>query len=97
MSLFICENCGCVDNTSMNNNFWTRKSDIWNGHRALCQECTPRTYSDGTKVYDDCWGRTGKWHNKFPKKHWSEYGTKKEILKDKGFVGAKEYFENHKE
>lgn len=37
MPLFICSNCGCVDNTALNN-FWIRQA-----HKkpALCAECDP--------------------------------------------------------
>lgn len=97
MSLFICENCGCIDNTAMNNNYWCRNmKGIWTDKRALCQECTPTTYADGTPVGIDCWGKTGVWHNYFPKRHWSEYGTEQELLKKTDIINAQEYFDKMK-
>ncbi|MBN1074710.1 hypothetical protein DVV91_10185 [Clostridium botulinum] len=81
MSTFICEKCGCIDNTACYGNYWVRnsKEDI------LCSEC----YS-------------GQWHTHFSKRHWSDVGDKKEILKksnknDGTLINAKEYFEKTKE
>jgi hypothetical protein len=38
MSLFMCRNCGCVDNTAMGNYWWTVHSE----HKPpLCTECDP--------------------------------------------------------
>lgn len=36
MSLFVCDGCGCVENTALGK-YWTRKID--GDGRALCSEC----------------------------------------------------------
>ena len=64
MPLFICENCGCIENTALGH-YWSRKhvkfkDEKMNG-KALCSECTPLEFSDGSKAGN------GKWHNHFPK------------------------------
>lgn len=48
-------------------------------------------------VCSACDEEIGKWHGRFPKKHWSEYGTKEQLIawdeEGKGnCVNAKEYF-----
>ena len=70
MPLFVCDRCGCVDNTACGGTYWTRNQNeeyfdgIKNGE-ALCAECTPKIFSDGsTNEYG------GIWHNKFPKVKW---------------------------
>lgn len=104
MSTYICDKCGCIDNTACMGNYHAIgmmrcgqdkmfKDEYANTHY-LCTECTPVEYSDNTRKRG-----AGKWHNLFPKKHWSEYGTKEEILTecDKhlgAFVNAREYFNN---
>lgn len=35
MSLFVCEDCGCIENTALSN-FWRRGKG-----KALCSECDP--------------------------------------------------------
>ena len=39
---------------------------------------------------------TGKWHNRFDKKHWTEYGVKKllELEKDGSMINATEYLKS---
>jgi hypothetical protein len=64
MPLFICENCGAIENTSLGH-YWSRnhikfKDSSMNG-KALCSECIPLEFEDGSKA-----GK-GKWHNHFPK------------------------------
>lgn len=64
MPLFICEDCGCVENTALGR-YWTRDTDLWsddNRGKALCSECSPTEFKSGEK-YD----RGGKWHGRFPK------------------------------
>lgn len=98
MSTFICEECGCIDNTSMNNSYWSRNGkDMYNDNRALCQQHSPTHYADGTPCTDKIWGPRGKWHNEFPKTHWSEYLdiTKildKDSIKHGNLVNAVDYF-----
>lgn len=82
MSLFICDNCGCVENTAFGN-WWIRDSNhkldvnpetnkpFPNG-MALCSECAPDKYADGQYRYMD---RNNKprlkgWHNQFPRRLW---------------------------
>jgi hypothetical protein len=73
MSLFQCENCGCVENTalaSMTSHVWPEGYD-WTGiekrrGKHLCSACIPALYHDDT---------FGKWHDKFqrsflPKAEW---------------------------
>jgi len=38
MSLFRCEDCGCVENTALSN-FWMRRQKT--DGKALCSECDP--------------------------------------------------------
>ena len=94
MSLFICDKCGCVDNTACGGTYWIHRSDMYSGENSwadklvLCVECKPKEYSDGS--IDD---NAGKWHNEFKKRPWEFYGNKEELLKEVGFVHVKEYFE----
>lgn len=67
MGVFVCDECNCVENTALGH-YWARsrltfKDSSKNG-KALCSECTPAEFSDGSST------RKGKWHNKFPKKQW---------------------------
>lgn len=71
MSLFQCENCGCVENTALAsqgfNGFFEKLYD-WSyaperkGMR-LCSACGPVKYSDGAET------RYGKWHKVFPRQY----------------------------
>lgn len=69
MPLFVCENCKCVENTALGH-FWSRKfvkyEDSFFNNKALCSECAPLKYIDGSNCGD------GKWHNKFPKQNVNE-------------------------
>lgn len=42
MSLFVCEECECVENTALSR-FWTRRLHEELHDRALCSECDPAT------------------------------------------------------
>jgi hypothetical protein len=68
MGLFICDKCGCVENT-VYGRYWTKDyPDMWdedNAGLALCSECAPLTFKDGSPT-----DYTGKWHGKFEKKKW---------------------------
>lgn len=99
MSTYICEKCGCIDNTACGGNYWSMKGkqnyfkDEYANTHALCVECTPTEYEDGSKNRS-----AGQWHNHFTKKHWSEYGTKEKLIEDckknqGNVVNAIEYFE----
>lgn len=70
-------------------------SEDYANKEVLCIECTPKVFSDGS-LNDGA----GEWHNMFPKKHWSEYGTKEKLIndykrKDGSIVNAIEYFKNN--
>lgn len=75
MSVYICEKCGCLENTATGP-YWQNKL---NNEPLICSECN-----------------TDEWHNKFPKKHWSEYGMQtllKEEKKNNGnAINATDYF-----
>lgn len=65
MPLFICDKCNCVENTALGH-FWGRDMELFGPElqkKALCSECMPDTYSDGSKNEDG-----GKWHGRFPKR-----------------------------
>lgn len=75
MPLFICENCGCIENTALGH-YWGRKhlkfkDEKMNG-KALCSECIPLEFLDGSKAGD------GKWHNKFNKEKFDSTKHKSE-------------------
>ena len=91
MPNFICNKCGCIDNTACDGTYWiTRLSaklfkDPWFDTHPVCSECNTAEYSDGS-------GRgPGKWHGHFDKKHWSEYGTRAE-LSQMGVLNVDSYF-----
>lgn len=101
MSTYICTKCGCIDNTACGGNYWMVKSklasfkDEYANNNVLCVECTPTEYSDGSINTEK-----GKWHNKFPKRHWSEFGSKEEVIDhciegNGNVVNAVEYFKNN--
>lgn len=68
MPLFVCDKCGCIENTALGR-YWSKDmQDLWeqdNLGMALCSECAPKTYRSGMPTRF-----TGKWHNNFPKKQW---------------------------
>jgi hypothetical protein len=97
VSTYICEKCGCIDNTALGF-YWTKNSkSMWPEEvvgKALCCECGPTHYKDGGLT------EFGTWHNRFRKKHWSECGTKEEIIKESqkdigNVVNAEEYFRKY--
>jgi hypothetical protein len=59
MSLFQCDNCGCVENTALTFGYigWTRK-DGWQA-----EEREQRGLAIGGKYCSVCWG--GEWHGRF--------------------------------
>ena len=68
MPLFICDKCGCIDNTATGH-YWCKDwTDLWADKsivgKALCAECAPAFYKDGTP------SEYGKWHDRFPKILW---------------------------
>lgn len=76
MGLFICEKCGCVENTALGH-YWSRKDFDWYNWdeanekfkgKALCSECGPKSYCDTGEPT-----KFGKWHGKFDKEHVIEH------------------------
>ena len=57
MSLFQCEECGCVENTALCS-YWSRL--LREDSRKLCSACTPDKFSDGTNNR-----KGGRWHGRF--------------------------------
>lgn len=77
MPLFICENCGCIENTALGH-YWSRKfvkfkDETMNG-KALCSECTPTEFEDGSK------SDGGKWHGRFPKEKYNPEKHKNHLV-----------------
>ena len=73
MPLFVCDKCGCVDNTALGR-YWSKDMDIWgedNRGLALCTECAPTVHDDGSPANNPHrMAQYGKWHNEFPKRKW---------------------------
>ena len=70
MSLFVCSKCHCIENTALCSYHSRKRVELFNWigleeykGKALCSECGPLLYRDGTPT------RLGKWHGKFPKQH----------------------------
>lgn len=42
MALFVCESCGCIENTALSR-FWRRRQIPELDGRALCSDCDPGT------------------------------------------------------
>ena len=68
MPCYVCEKCGCVDNTALGGNFWSyaRSSFIAKNkgeHKEGCEKLK------GYIPALCCECNTGKWHNQFPKLH----------------------------
>lgn len=70
MGLYICAKCDCIENTALGH-YWSRtsiklykwdKSNVKYKGDALCSECAPVEFRDGTLTG---WG---KWHGKFEKR-----------------------------
>lgn len=66
MPIFVCEKCGNIDN-SATGHYWGKERFKFKDApdcdgKALCCECVPEFFDDGSKT-----GYNGKWHNKFPK------------------------------
>ncbi|KIL42098.1 hypothetical protein SD70_02640 [Gordoniibacillus kamchatkensis] len=74
MGLFVCDNCGCVENTALGH-YWAKNIVAFPTYphgTALCTECMPDKYADGRPNPEG-----GKWHGKFPKVKWD---GKREVL-----------------
>lgn len=76
MSLFICDECKCLENTSLGHywgmNFIKFKDESKNS-KALCSSCMPTEFSDGSKS-----SKGGMWHGEFEKR----MPSKKEVLEN---------------
>jgi hypothetical protein len=81
MSLFVCDKCGCVDNTATGH-YWCKDMDMFEDPTlkglALCSECAPDKFSDGSS------SELGKWHSKFEKKLWKDWRYCEVINRNKG-------------
>lgn len=83
MAMYICENCGCLENTALGN-WWIRdkneqmsvnpKTNLpFTIDMPLCSACTPSTYANGdTVMFDRKKNRSkfGQWHNVFKQRLW---------------------------
>ncbi len=71
MSLFQCENCGCVENTACADQGFTLSDCYdWSYDESLkgkkvCRACGPKNREGGGKMTCDLWGDYGVWHNEF--------------------------------
>jgi predicted nucleic-acid-binding Zn-ribbon protein len=66
MSLYQCDKCGCVENTSLGFFHCRNMDDLYPEEvigKKLCSECGPTHYKSGQIEAD-----YGKWHGKFPKR-----------------------------
>lgn len=100
MSSFICEKCGCIDNTACDNNYWIvigNRDAKKRGVKPFITLAKEFEYynehiccSDCCKgvAFDDHSGVISKgWHNYFEKEHWSKLGKDKILVleaKDQG-------------
>lgn len=70
MSLFRCDECGCVENTALGR-YWTRNdADMWsddNLGEALCSQCAPMHFKTGEPT-----DYSHQWHGMFPKERASK-------------------------
>ncbi len=70
MSLFQCENCGCVENTAcslqgikpIDDGCFDFTGIEERKNKLLCSECAPSKFTDGSNT------GLGEWHNEFNKK-----------------------------
>ena len=75
MPLFVCDDCGCVDNTA-GARYWTRDyKDMWaedNFGKALCTACAPTKFVSGEPT-----NYNGKWTSGFKREKLSKEGLEK--------------------
>ncbi|WOL24294.1 particle associated protein [Yersinia phage fHe-Yen8-01] len=69
MSLFQCNNCGCVENTACSNNGFRLMTEVFDWSYApdrrwlaLCSACGPVKYATGKPT-----DYAGQWHGRFPR------------------------------
>ena len=68
MPLFVCDRCGCVENTALGSYWGKDMPSLWKAEdygKALCSECAPQQFKSGEPTRF-----TGTWHGLFPKKKW---------------------------
>jgi hypothetical protein len=90
MSLFICEKCHCIENTACGW-YWTRNiGGPWfkpehqeDEGKAMCSKCAPAEFVDGGKT------GYGKWHGKFPRKTYEEWGRPGDVINLEDFISRK--------
>jgi hypothetical protein len=68
MSLYQCEECGCIENTACGWYHYRKHSDPKYGDRKLCSVCGPTKFDDGGST------ELGEWHGRF-KREFHELGT----------------------
>jgi hypothetical protein len=79
MGIYVCDRCGCIENTALGS-YWVKDmEDMFDPKglkkgEALCSECSPSHFIDGTPT------RWGKWHGRFPKVKWD---GKEEVMNRK--------------
>ena len=83
MSIFVCDKCGCIENTALGFYWGKNFKDMWADKSlqdlAICSECAPHEFSDGGK------SGYGQWHGKFPKRQWD---GKREVINRKELLHA---------
>lgn len=62
MSLYQCEECGCIENTACGHYHCRGVKDLSTDPRALCSVCGPKTYPNGEPT------EYGEWHGRFERK-----------------------------
>jgi hypothetical protein len=80
MPCFVCEKCGCIENTAIGH-YWSRTKIFFKEGslspelvgKPLCIECTPLFYNDRSP------SGGGKWHGLFAKEHWSVHYKEKPL------------------
>lgn len=85
MPIFICDECKCMENTALGH-YWSREStkfkDTSKNNKALCSECSPSEYSDGSLRE-----KGGKWHGRFEKRFPTPDEIRESLKKyDKAFI-----------
>ena len=81
MPTFVCEKCGCVDNSACGGTYWTRNMpnlypDTYKGE-LLCCVWAPQFYRSGERNRD-----AGVWHNRFPRKTQAEWDDENKSKKE---------------
>lgn len=94
MPAFICDNCGCIDNTACGGSYWTQNMDIWPDEfkgKVLCCVCVSPFYKTGERNPD-----AGIWHNYFERRFPTEESIKRDGIENFKYLGKFEYLrKNH--